>query len=88
LSEKLHLVIVYQAAENTYVVTAHNQLSDQAKAFADDFNPETQPGGRLITLEQRRAHKTEDAQTCRACRETVERSSGLQPLPKFTRRKP
>lgn len=85
---KLHIVIVYHAAENTYVVSAHNQPPDKAKAFIDDFNLETQPGSQLITIEQRRAHKTEDAQTCRACRETVERSSGLQPLPKFTRRKP
>jgi hypothetical protein len=84
---KLHVVIVYHAAENTYVVSAHNQPPDKAKAFADGFNPETRPGAQLITVEQQRTHKTEDEQTCRACRETVQRSSGLQPLPKFIRRK-
>jgi hypothetical protein len=84
---KLHLVIVHNAAEGTYSLSKHNQASDEAKDFVENFNPHMKPGYTLITIEQRRAHKTEDAQQCRACRETVRLRSRLQPIPKFVRRK-
>lgn len=83
---KLQLVIIYSASENTYSLSEHNQLPDKATALVEDFNPHMKPGYKLMTLDQHKAHKTEDAQNCRACRETVQRSSGLQPLPKFVRR--
>lgn len=85
--QSFSLVIIYCAAENTYSLSAHNQTPDKAKELVEKFNPHMKPGFTLITLDQHKAHKTEDAQNCRACRETVRRSSGLQPLPKFVRRK-
>lgn len=84
---KLHLVIVYSAGESTYSLSKHNQPSDEAKDFIEKFNPHMKPGYTLITLEQRKPHKTEEVQNCEACRETVRRRSGLQPIPKFVRRK-
>ena len=84
---KFHLVIVYNAAENTYSLSEHNQPPDKAKQLVEEFNQHMKPGFTLITIEQRKVHKTEEVQACRACRETVQRSSGLQPLPKFVRRK-
>lgn len=84
---RLQLVIVYNAAESTYSLSEHNQPPDKANALVEEFNPHMKPGYQLITLEQQKAHKAEDAQNCRACRETVRRSSGLQPIPRFIRRK-
>jgi len=86
-SEKLHLVIIYSASENIYSLSMHNEPREQTEKFVADFNPHMKPGFTLITLEQHKAHKTKDVQDCQACRETVRRSSGLEPLPKFTRRK-
>jgi hypothetical protein len=84
--EKLHLIISHNVSENTYTVSEHNQIHDQAKSLIEEFNQQPTTGSTLIMLEQRKAHKTEAAQACRTCRETVQRSSGLEPLPKFTRR--
>jgi hypothetical protein len=64
----------------------HNEPRDKVEQYVADFNSHMKPGFTLITLEQQKAHQTKDAQDCRACRETVRRSSGLVPLPKFTRR--
>ena len=79
-------MVIYNAAESTYSLSEHNQPADKAKSFVEDFNPHMKPGYTLITLEQQKAHKTEDVQQCRACRETVRQKSGLQPIPKFVRR--
>lgn len=86
---QLNLVIIYNAAENTYALSAHNQPADKAKELVEKFNPHMKSGFTLITLEQKKAHKTEDAQQCRACRETVRRALGsrLTTVPKFVRRK-
>ena len=87
-TNKLHLVIINRGTKHFYEVTAHNQSSDQAEALVDEFNPEAQPGSWLITLEQHRAHKTEDVRRCRACRETMLRVAESPSLAKFVRRKP
>lgn len=86
-STKLSLIILYNAPMNEYSLSAHNQTSEQAEQIVRKWNPHLEPGCSLITLDQRAPHKTEDAQSCKTCRETVRRQSGLQPLPKFVRRK-
>lgn len=80
------LTIVLDASEGSYQVLAHNQVPEEATRFREKWNPHLKPGVSLITLPQSRAHNENDAQSCRTCRRTVRRSSGLQPLPKFQRR--
>lgn len=80
------LTILFDATEGVYMVLAHNQIPEEAARFREKWNPHLKPGVSLITLEQHSAHTTDDAQSCRTCRATVRRSSGLQPLPKFRRR--
>ena len=86
-STKLHLVILHNAPMNEYSLSAHNQTPEQAKLFVQELNPRLEPGCSLITLDQRATHKTGEVQSCKTCRETVRKRSGLQPLPKFVRRK-
>ena len=80
------LTILFNATEGVYKVLAHNQIPEEATRFRETWNPHLIPGVSLITLEQHSAHTTDNAQSCRTCRRTVRRSSGLQPLPKFQRR--
>lgn len=84
----LQLVVLYDATANQYSVLTHNRTPEEATAFTQEWNPHFKPGASLITLDQRRAHKAADPQDCETCRDIVRRSSGLQPLPKFVRRKP
>lgn len=83
---KLHLVVLYNASMNEYSLSAHNQTPEQAEQVMQELNPRLEPGCTLITLDQRATHKTGEPQSCKTCRETVRRRSGLQPLPKFIRR--
>lgn len=80
------LTILFNATEGVYKVLTHNQIPEEATRFHEKWNPHLKPGMSLITLEQHRAHTTNEPQSCRTCRATVRRSSGLQPLPKFQRR--
>lgn len=86
-STKLSLIILYNAPMNEYSLPAHNQTPEQAEQFVRELNPRLEPGCSLLTLDQRATHKTGEAQSCKTCRETVRQKSGLQPLPKFVRRK-
>jgi hypothetical protein len=80
------LTILFNATEGVYWVLAHNQIPEEATRFREKWNPHLKPGMSLITLEQHSAHTTNEPQSCRTCRATVRRSSGLQPSPKFERR--
>lgn len=84
---ELTLVVLYHAQENTYSISAHNRTPEEASRLVEEGTPNLQPGLSLLTLKQRTSHKTVDAEACRTCRETVQRSSGLKPVPKFQRRK-
>jgi len=55
---KFHLVIVYNAAENTYSLSEHNQPPDKAKQLVEEFNQHMKPGFTLITIEQRKVQKS------------------------------
>ena len=81
------LTVLFNATEGVYSVLAHNQVPEDATRLREKWNPHLKPGLSLITLEQHSAHTTTEAQSCRTCRATVRRFSGLQPTPKFRRRK-
>lgn len=83
----LILTMLFNANKDSYRVIAHNQVPEEAIRFREKWNPRIRPGVSLITIEQRRAHTMNDAQSCRACRRTVRRSTGLPSLPKFYWRK-
>lgn len=86
-STKQQLIILYDAPVNEYSLRAHNQTPEQAAQFVRESTPSLEPGHSLLTLAQRANHRTTDVQSCKTCRDTVRRSSGLIPLPKFVRRK-
>ncbi len=83
----LKLVIVYHAAENEYSVSAHNQTGEEARKLLAEWQPHLKPGFSFVVIDQRKPHSAADAANCRACRDTVRGSSGLQPPPRFKRRK-
>ncbi len=82
------LVILYDARNNQYSVSAHNLVPEEADRLIQEWNQHLVEGCRLLALNQRKQHKTTNPEDCRACREAVVRSSGLDPKPTFTRRKP
>ena len=82
----LKLVVVYDRNQNEYSISAHNQTPEQADGCAAEWSPYLRPACSFIVLDQGRWHRTEQAQDCRACRETVARSAHLEPQPKFIRR--
>lgn len=84
----LMLTVLFNATEWVYSILAHNQIPEDATRLCEKWNPHLKPGLSVFTLEQHSAHTTTDAQSCRTCRAIVRRSSGLQPFPKFERRKP
>jgi len=83
----LQLVALYDATENTYLISAHNKTPEETQKLIQEYNQHLKPGFSLIAIDQQKPHKTADAQKCRACRDTVARSSGLTPTPQFKRRK-
>lgn len=87
IEQPLNIVILYHAAENEYSVSAHNQTAEDAQKLLAEWSQHLQPGFSLVVLSQEKPHKSTDAATCRACRETVRRSSGLTPRPIFRRRR-
>lgn len=84
--EQLKVVVLYDANRNEFAISSHNLSGDEAQRFVDQWQPHFKPGYSLILLDQSKRHKSEDAGTCRACRETVARSAHLSPTPKFKRR--
>jgi len=84
--ESLKLVVAYDRNRNEYSITAHNQTAEEADGFVAQWSPHLRPDCSFIVLAQTKRHRTQEAQDCRACRETVARSAHLEPQPKFTRR--
>lgn len=83
----LNLVVAYDRNRNEFSLVAHNQTSEEAQSFLDQWTRHLREGNSFLVLDQSRRHATEKAQSCRACRETVARSPNLEPQPKFIRRK-
>jgi hypothetical protein len=85
--ELLKLIVLYDRNHNQYSISAHNQNTEEARRFVEQWNPQLVSGCSLIALEQSRRHRSADARDCRACRETVARSANLEPKPTFIRRR-
>lgn len=85
--ESLKLIVAYDSNRNEYSLVAHNQTAEEAQSFLDQWTRHRREGNSFIVLDQTKRHATEKAQSCRACRDTVARSSHLEPQPKFIRRK-
>ena len=84
--QELKLIVAYDRNHNEYLLVAHNQSPDEAERYLGEWSRHLREGCSLIVVGQAKPHRTEDAQDCKACRETVARSAHLQPQPKFTRR--
>lgn len=82
---RLKLLIVYDAGRNEYSISNHNLEPQMATEFIEEWQPQLKEGSKFMTLDQKRRHKSSDAQNCRACREQVRHSSGLEPQPTFKR---
>jgi hypothetical protein len=85
-SPRLKVLIVYDAGRNEYTVSDHNLEPERAAQLVAEWQPHLRPGCRFIALKQDRKHRTPDARNCRACRDQVRLSSGLEPPPKLRRR--
>ena len=85
--ERLKLVVLYEADHNEYSISAHNQSAEDAQRIVDQWQPTRLAGVSPIVLDQSRRHQTQDAERCRACRDTVARSAHISPTPTLKRRK-
>lgn len=83
---KLKLIIVYDAEKNQYGVSAHNLPPEEADKLLLEWNQHLVPHRSLMALDQKSLHRTTEPSACRACRDTVRKTSGLDPKPKFVRR--
>ena len=81
----LKLVVAYDRNRNEYSIASHNLTRDEADEHVGRWTPHLRPDCSFIVLDQAKAHPTNDARDCRACRETVARSAHLEPKPKFKR---
>jgi hypothetical protein len=85
--ERLKLIVLYDANQNEYSISAHNLEVEPAQQMVDRWNPQLIEGCSLIVLDQVNRHSVADARSCRTCRRIVERSANLDPKPKFTGKK-
>ena len=84
--ESPKLVVAYDRSRNECAVVAHNQTPEAAQSYLDQWSRHLRPESSFVVIDQTKPHQTEDAQKCRACRETVVRSAQFQPQPAFERR--
>lgn len=84
--QTLKLVVAYDPNRNECSIVAHNQTQEEADRYAAEWSHHLRPNCTFMVLAQTRRHRTDEAQDCRACRETVARSAHLEPQPKFIRR--
>lgn len=84
--ESLKLIVVYDRSRNECAVVSHNQTPEAVQSYLDQWSRHLRSEYSFVVLDQTKAHQTEDAQKCRACRETVVRSAHIQPQPTFKRR--
>ena len=85
--QTLKLIVAYNQNQNEYSLAGHNQTAEEVQSFVDQWLPHLREGHSFVVLDQVKRHATEEAQACRACRNTVTRSERFQPQPKFIRRK-
>ncbi len=78
---KLQLFVIHNVPSNEYLVSAHNQTPEQAEQLVRAWNQQPVAGCSPLVIDHQKAHKTVDAESCRACREIVRRTSGLRASP-------
>ena len=83
----LKLFIVHETATNEYRVLTHNFTCEEAESFLREWKPHLVEGARMIAIDQPKRHQTNNPEECKACRQAVARNSGIDPRPKFKRRK-
>ena len=81
------LIVAHNQNQNEYSLVAHNQTPEEVQTFLGQWTPHLREGHSFVVLDQVKRHATEEAQACRACRDTVTRSGRFQSQPKFVRRK-
>ena len=84
--QSLKVVVAYDRNRNEYSLVAHNQTPEEVQSFLDQWERHLREGHSFLVLDQSKRHATEEAQRCRACRDTVARSAHIEPQPKFVRR--
>lgn len=84
--QSLKLVVAYDRNRNEYSIATHNQTPKEAEGHVAQWGPRLRADCSFIVLDQTRRHRTEQADACRACRETVARSAHIDPQPKHVRR--
>jgi hypothetical protein len=84
--QPLRLVVSYDRNRNEYSITTHNRTHEEADGYVEEWSHHLGPGCSFIVLAQNRRHRTDEAEDCLACRQTVARSAHLEPQPKFVRR--
>jgi len=84
--QSLKLIVAYNQNQNEYSLVAHNQTAEEVQSFLGQWTPHLREGHSFIVLDQTKRHATEEAQRCRACRDTATRSDRFQLQPKFVRR--
>ncbi len=88
MAEALKLLILHHRTNNEYRLITHNQTPEETRKFVSEWDEHLIEGATLIALDQGKRHSRADAQQCKACREAVRRSSGIEPKPQFKRRTP
>jgi hypothetical protein len=84
--QPLKMVVAYDRNRNEYSIVAHNRTPEEADGHVAEWSSHLRTDCSFIVLAQTRRHRTEQAQDCRACRETVAHTAHLEPQPKFIRR--
>lgn len=84
--ERLKLIVLYDANQNEYSISAHNLEVEPAQEMVDRWGPHLIRGCSFILLDQANRHSVTDAGSCRTCRRIVRRSANLNRTPKFARK--
>jgi hypothetical protein len=79
----LKLVTLYDATRHEYTLHRHNLTEDEANEAVRELSARLFG---LFIVDQHTLHSVDDPEECRVCRRDVERSSHVQPKPKFKRR--
>jgi hypothetical protein len=79
------LVVSYDRNRNEYSLVSHNQTSEEAQSFLDQWSRHLREGISFVVLDQKHYHQTEKARSCRPCRNLAARSDRFQPEAKLVR---
>jgi hypothetical protein len=83
MKNPLKLVTLYDTTRHEYALYRHNLTEDEANEAVRELA--AQLFG-LVILDQRSKHSVANPEECPACRRVVEKSTHVNPKPKFQRR--